>query len=200
MINLNKNWLIAVPVIFVGIIISTLSGNSEQEYDLPEQVDFNYHIRPILSQNCFMCHGPDSSTRKANLRLDNFEGATAHLERGGAAIVPGNIGKSLLVDRISSEDPEFHMPPPEAKKTLSGREVALMKRWIDQGAKWKPHWAFVKPQLPDLPNDIPETSVSNVIDHLIEKELTVKQLEPSSSATKNALIRRVSYLLTKFLS
>ena len=183
-------------MLFIGIIISSLSGNSEKEHDLPDKVDFNYDIRPILSQNCFVCHGPDSSTRKANLRLDNFEGATAHLEHGGAAIVPGNISKSLLVDRISSEDPEFHMPPPEAKKTLSAREVALMKRWIDQGAKWKPHWAFIKPELPDLPDDIQEASVSEVIDHLIDRELIIKQLEPAPSAKKNALIRRVSYLLT----
>ena len=194
--NFNKNWLIAIPVLFVGIIISSLSCNSEKEYGLPDKVDFNYDIRPILSQNCFVCHGPDSSTRKANLRLDIFEGATAHLEHGGAAIVPGSIGKSLLVDRISSEDSEFHMPPPEAKKTLSAREVALLKRWIDQGAKWKPHWAFIKPQIPDIPNDIREASVSDVIDHLIDKALKIKQLESAPSSTKNALIRRVSYLIT----
>lgn len=194
--NLNKKYWIALSLfLLAGLFIIFKPGKSE-DFDLPQKVDFNYHIRPILSQNCFLCHGPDSSSRKADLRLDNFEGATALLEDGGAAIMPGNVHKSVLINRVSSTDPDVQMPPPEAKKVLSPREIALLKRWIKQGAKWKTHWAFIPPESPSLRSNLKEASPSEIIDHLIDKKLKSNKLTATAPATKNALIRRVSYLLT----
>ncbi len=192
----RKQWLIALAILLPAtFVIGFLPGSPAVE-DLPDKVDFNYDIRPILAQNCFVCHGPDTSSRKANLRLDTYEGATALLKNGGAAIVPGKAHKSLLLDRVSSTDPGFRMPPPEAKKTLTAREVALLKRWIQQGAKWAPHWALIPPKAPDLPRDLQEAPPSEAIDYLIGQKLKANRLTPSPAAGKNSLIRRVAYLLT----
>ncbi|MGI9542954.1 MAG: DUF1549 domain-containing protein, partial [Cyclobacteriaceae bacterium] len=188
------------PAIFglLLLLVAIIFWPKDQPDDptLPTTVDFNYHIRPILSQNCFVCHGPDSSTREGGVRLDTYEFATAELATGGAAIVPRSPNKSLLMERISSHDPEFRMPPPEVKRTLTDREIALLERWIDQGAKWKPYWAFIPPEKPKLPQTLVDPSPSQVIDHLVEAELQAKELTPSAKANKHTLIRRVSYLLT----
>ena len=190
----QKKWSILPGAILLVLISTGFWPKSNNNLNLPEKVDFNYHIRPILSQNCYVCHGNDPGSREAGLRLDNLEDATAELEGGGRAIVPGNLKKSLLVKRITSNDPDFRMPHPEAKKTLSLREIVLLKRWIKQGAKWKKHWAFVKPVMPQLPSSIENTTAG--IDHLIHRKLKDKKLESSSPASKNALIRRVSYIIT----
>ena len=119
---------------------------------LPEEVDFNYHIRPLLSDRCFACHGPDENTREAGLRLDTEEGAFGPLkESPGRAIVPGKLNKSVLVGRIEAHDDEEVMPPPESKLSLTEYEIALLKKWIKQGAEWKSHWAFTPPVQPELP-------------------------------------------------
>ena len=175
--------------------LAFLSSNSS-DTTLPQTVDFNFHIRPILSQNCFVCHGPDSSSREAGLRLDTYESAIAELESGGAAIVPGKPGKSLLLSRIHAENPHELMPPPESKKELTPHEKALLERWIAQGAKWKPFWAFIPPNMPKIPWKLKEAKPSNFIDHFIDKSLEYNELSPSSVAKKSSLIRRVSYLIT----
>jgi len=163
--------------------------------DLPDTVDFNFHIRPILSNNCYTCHGPDPETREAGLRLDTYEGATALLESGERAISPGRPGKSGLVRRITATD-EGIMPPPEANKHLSDREIALLKKWIRQGAEWKPHWAFIPPAPSELPEIKNVAADAHPIDRFIRSALERKGLEPAPPADKNALIRRLSYLLT----
>ena len=117
--NFNHTGQVFIILLLVSIVIIGCGPSSTEDLALPDTVDFNYHIRPILSQNCYTCHGPDPSSREADLRLDNFEGATAQLDDHGAAIVPGKIQKSLLIDRVTSTDPELVMPPPAAKKTLS---------------------------------------------------------------------------------
>ena len=189
-------WILPV-VGFLGIFASLAFWNAEPDpFNLPRQVDFNFHIRPILSNNCFTCHGPDSSSREAGLRLDQFESAIATLESGGAAIVPGKAHKSLLLERIHSQNPSEVMPPPEAKKELSEREKALLEKWIDQGAQWKDYWAFIPPKAPTLPRKVKAEGASGVIDYLVDKELKYKSLIPSSKANKSSLIRRVSFLLT----
>ena len=166
-------------------------GNRQQFAEpLPETVDFNFHIRPILVQNCYLCHGPDPSGRKADLRLDTYEGATAALKEGGHAVVPGKPSKSQLVHRIYHEEEDLLMPPPESNYKLSEREKALLEKWIDQGAEWKQHWAFIKPS-----SQIVQAS-TKAIDSLLDRPLRQKQLERSPEADKNSLIRRVSYLLT----
>ncbi len=179
--------------IVLGPLFAWLSscGNKTEFSDpLPETVDFNFHVRPILVQNCYLCHGPDPSGRKADLRLDTYEGATAALKEGGYAIVPGKPSKSKLIHRIYHDQEDQIMPPPESNYKLTEREKALLEKWIDQGAEWKEHWAFIPP----------ETSISmaatNAIDSLINVKLDQYQLAKSPQANKNSLIRRVSYLLT----
>jgi mono/diheme cytochrome c family protein len=114
-------------------------------------VDFARQIRPIFSENCFTCHGPDDSQRKAKLRLDTRDGAFKALRDGSFAIVPGDVGKSVLLQRIRSHDPEQQMPPPKTNKKITPQQAELMERWIAQGSPWSEHWAFVAPTKPALP-------------------------------------------------
>ncbi|GAB5554807.1 MAG: PSD1 and planctomycete cytochrome C domain-containing protein [Saprospiraceae bacterium] len=190
----KKLWLVLIGLLSVFLILTF--GNNTNKYGLPKTVDFNYDIRPILSDNCFTCHGPDSSSRKANLRLDTKEAATAILKSGKAAIVPHHPGKSSLLARIKSTDPGFQMPPPEMNKTLSKREVALLQKWIKQGAKWEDYWAFMPPTNPKLPQKIAQQSPPEIIDYLLAQQLKSKGLQAAPRASKSELIRRVSYLLT----
>src|SRR5688572_2446973 len=115
-----------------------------------EQVDYTRDVQPILSDACYHCHGPDENTREAGLRLDTKEGAF-RLKKGKAVIVPGDAGKSELVQRIGSGDPDERMPPPDSNRKLTPRQVELIKRWVEQGAKWNEHWAFVPPVRPATP-------------------------------------------------
>lgn len=163
--------------------------------DLPDRVDFNYHIRPILSNNCFLCHGPDVSTREADLRLDLREHAIARREEGGRAIVPGNSRRSLLVQRITAEDPEVRMPAKEANKTLNPREIALLKRWIEQGAEYKEHWSFIPPEKSDAPEVPADWPATGAIDRFIGARLSGAGLKPAPPASREGLIRRLSYVL-----
>jgi len=179
----------------IGIFVwlSLFGCKQKQTESLPELVDFNFHVKPILVQKCYLCHGPDPSSRKAGLRLDNLEGATALLKSGGKAIIPGNLNESSLIHRIKEDDPELVMPPPESKTELSAREIAILSKWIKQGAEWKQHWSFIPPQRFEnaaIPID------KNGIDYFIEKKVAEKGLTLSPQANKNSLIRRVSYVLT----
>ncbi len=179
-----------------GVAVATLfQCTNKNPAAIPETIDFNFDVRPILVQKCYHCHGPDPSSRKANLRLDTFEGATALLEEGTRAIVPGYPGKSELIERIAHADPDMKMPPPESNLELSAYEIGILKKWIDQGAEWKPHWAFIKPELEEPVALDPDQSANQIDGFILEK---VKQngLEPEPIADKNTLIRRVSYLLT----
>src|SRR5687767_7034978 len=116
---------------------------------LPKMVEFNRDIRPILSDACFKCHGPDAGQRKARLRLDTETGAFA--PRDVTTIIPGQPDQSELIYRITAKDPDEHMPPPEAARQLSANEIALLRRWIEQGAKWENHWAFIPPKRQAVP-------------------------------------------------
>ncbi len=178
------------------LILLVASPTLDAGVDLPDEVDFNYHIRPILSNNCYVCHGPDVSTREADLRLDLRDHATARREEGGRAIVPGNTRRSLLVQRITAEDPEVRMPAKEANKTLNPREIALLKRWIKQGAEYKEHWSFIPPAKPDVPEAPAGWSATGAIDLFIGARLSGAGLKPAPPASREALIRRLSYVLT----
>ncbi|MEX0361972.1 MAG: c-type cytochrome domain-containing protein, partial [Allomuricauda sp.] len=153
---------------------------------MPKQVDFNFHIRPILVQNCYLCHGPDPSSRKADLRLDTYEGATAALKEGGFAIVPGKPGQSELMFRINHEHEDKIMPPPETNSILTQREKDLLEKWIKQGAEWKPHWSFIQPQVAEEYGDAK-------IDQFIDEAIEQKGLQKAPIANKYTLIRRVAY-------
>ena len=167
--------------------------------DLPDQVDFNFHIKPILADRCYKCHGPDENTREANFRLDLEEEAFAKLkESGGHAFVKGKINRSKAWARMTSYDPEFQMPPPESNLSLSDEEKALITRWIKQGAKWKKHWAFIPPEEPPIPsiNSNDEVTISNPIDNFIRAKLLYQNLSPSTEADRERLLRRLSFDLT----
>jgi len=158
-------------------------------------VDFQREIRPILSNACFACHGPDKSTRMAGLRLDLKEEAFAQ-RKSGAAIVPGQSARSLLIARINHADPVLRMPPAHTKKTITAEQKALLKRWIDQGAPWKEHWAFAAPRRPPLPPVRNVRWVRNPVDRFILARLEAAGLQPAPEAPRHTLIRRASLDLT----
>ncbi|MFC4096570.1 c-type cytochrome domain-containing protein [Euzebyella saccharophila] len=164
--------------------------------DLPEDIDFNFHIKPILSDRCFSCHGPDPGTRHADLRLDVEENAFGSLSSGNRAFVAGKPTKSESVARILSDDPETLMPPPESNLSLSAREKAMIVKWIEQGAEWKPHWAFAKPEKPTPPKLNNVDLVKNEIDYFVQDQLIQRGFEPSPETGKERLLRRVTMDLT----
>jgi mono/diheme cytochrome c family protein/cytochrome c553 len=158
-----------------------------------ESISFNRDIRPILSENCFFCHGPDSKHQEADLRLDFFEYATLKKD-GYAAIVPGNKEDSETWIRINDQaDP---MPPKKSHKKLSKEEIELIGKWIDQGAEYETHWAYAPVTKPDLPEVKNEAWVANELDRFILAKLEARGIEPSPQADKRTLLRRVTYDLT----
>jgi hypothetical protein len=162
-----------------------------------EKLDFGRDIRPILSNACFKCHGFDDKTRQANLRLDTAEGATGKLESGAVAVVPGKLAESELVRRITSADAGEKMPPADSGKKLSASEIELLKKWVEQGGEYKPHWAFVAPVRPAPPELAQHrAAVQNPIDNFILSRLEKEGLAPSPKADKVTLIRRVTLDLT----
>lgn len=178
--------------VFVAVAIVSRSPAIADE----APIDFGKQIRPLLSENCFHCHGPDEKTREAGLRLDTHEGLLADVESGGKAVAPGDAAKSILFERITAADATTRMPPEESKKTLKPEEIALIKKWIEQGAKWNQHWSFVAPVRPPLPEVADKAWSRNDIDRFILARLEKEKLAPSKQADKVTLIRRITYDLT----
>ena len=162
-------------------------------------IQFNKDIRPILSENCFHCHGPDPGSRKAHLRLDTKEGFFAKSEKRGPTVVTGNALESPLYQRLITTDPDEHMPPAETHKDLKPAEIALIKQWIDTGAQWQPHWSLIKPERPPVPAVANQAWVRNPIDAFVLQKLSAKRLEPAPEADRPALARRVALDLTGLL-
>lgn len=161
---------------------------------LPDEIDYNRDVKKILSDKCFFCHGPDAKKQKADLRLDIASFAHEKItESGLKAIRPGNVGRSELVHRILSDDPDYKMPTPESHLDLTPYEKAILIKWIDQGAEYKPHWAFVTPENSKPPR-LNETGwAENEIDHFIFAPIEKKGLRPAKKADKETLIRRLSF-------
>ncbi len=186
-------------IILFGLLASSCFDSGYEKYtdSLPDKVDFNYHIRPILSDRCYACHGPDKNALKANLRLDIPEGALKKtLEAGGHAFVSGNIGKSIAYQRMTSDDLEMKMPPPEFNLSISEYEIAMIAKWIDQGAEYKPHWSYATLKTPPLPKVKNKEWLRNSIDNFVLKKLETKDLNPNDEADKETLLRRVTFDLT----
>lgn len=158
-----------------------------------DTVDFGRDILPILSNNCFLCHGPDAATRKADLRLDVHEEA---LRKDHPVIVPGKSAASELVQRVTSDNPRDRMPPPGSNRQLTAAQIELLQRWIDQGATWGEHWAYRPPRRPELPKVQDAAWPRNPIDYFILARLEREGLRPSAEAPKETLIRRVTLDLT----
>lgn len=160
-------------------------------------IDFNRDIRPILADNCLHCHGPDNDQRQAGLRLDVRENAIKAAESGEIAIVPSDASKSELVRRIMSTDAGERMPPADSHKSLTAQQRALLTRWINEGAEYQAHWAYIAPVRPKVPSMRPERCrVHNDIDVFVADRLTREGLEMSREADKTALLRRLSFALT----
>ncbi|WP_040480681.1 PSD1 and planctomycete cytochrome C domain-containing protein [Mariniradius saccharolyticus] len=176
------------------------SNNSSSELDLgsDEQLSYNFHIRPILSDKCFACHGPDANKREAGLRLDLADAAFAALKEnpGKFAIVPSDLEKSEVYHRIISQDPNTQMPPPESNLALTQEEIELIKRWIKEGAQYEPHWAFVPPKKAPLPKVKDEDWPKNEIDYFTLAKMSQKGLKPNETATKAELLKRISLDIT----
>jgi mono/diheme cytochrome c family protein len=158
-------------------------------------VDFGRDILPILSDNCFRCHGPDEKARKGKFRLDTREGAF-RVKDGKTVIVPGRSAASELMRRITSRDPEELMPPPDSNRKLAARQVALIRRWIDEGAKWGTHWAFNPIQAPKPPAVQHRSWPRNDIDWFVLARLEREGLSPAPEADRERLLRRVTFDLT----
>jgi hypothetical protein len=164
---------------------------------LPEKVTFNAHIRPIFSDTCFSCHGFDPATREADLRLDTPEGAYAKLSDSDQhAIVPGKPNESAILARMFSNDPEEIMPPPDFHKDLTDHQLALVKRWIEQGAHYEDHWSFVPITRPAPPEIPAKEKPANPIDAFVLARLAQEGIAPSPIASKATLLRRLSLDLT----
>ncbi|HAE10003.1 MAG TPA: hypothetical protein DCG39_00020, partial [Opitutae bacterium] len=157
-------------------------------------VDFNAEVRPILSNNCFFCHGPDSHERKADLRLDTEKGATRDLG-GYAALVPGSLDKSEMWARITSPDPDELMPPAEAHKVMKPKEREIIKQWILEGAKYDKYWAYEQPEKSPVPNEGMEWS-THWIDRFVYTKLRENEMKPSPDADRVTLVRRLHFDLT----
>ncbi|MCH2181142.1 MAG: DUF1549 domain-containing protein [Mariniblastus sp.] len=182
----RRTWIRITAVGFIVCLIRIGSPAAAEE-----EINFNRDIRPILSENCFFCHGQDEKQRQSGLRLDQRESA---LE--SESIIPGDAALSPLIERTHSDDPDLLMPPPDSNRSLTDEQKRLLKRWVEQGAPYQPHWAFVAPQRPSLPPVAQADWVRNPIDTFVLAELESRGLAPSPEADRNKLIRRLSIDLT----
>ncbi|MBP6824015.1 MAG: DUF1549 domain-containing protein, partial [Acidobacteria bacterium] len=183
--------ILIVLAVFCGSIFQPQAMTKGQQ-----QIDFNRDIKPILSDKCFACHGPDAATKKIKLRLDSEAGALAELRTGKHAVVPNHPEQSELVRRINSKDEALRMPPVDSGRKLTEREIELLTEWIRQGAGWQQHWAFVAPVRPELPKVKNTVWPKNAIDNFVLARLEAEGLSPAPEADRATLIRRVSLDLT----
>ncbi len=179
-------------VITLGLLCSFVVQAQAAE---PRSVDFNRDVRPILSETCFRCHGPDSAAREADLRLDNADDAFA--DRGDFfAIVPGEPEKSEAYRRLVADDESLKMPPPDSKLALTPEQVETLRLWIAQGAKYEKHWSFITPTRPALPTVQQTNWPRNAIDYFVLAQLEERGIAPAPRAARETLIRRLSLDLT----
>ena len=158
--------------------------------------DYNWDVRPILSENCFSCHGPDEKSRRAGLRLDQSEGAYSELRQGRRAIVPGEPDRSEILRRVTAENPVQRMPPQTANKVLTREQVEVLRAWIAQGARYKPHWAFIPPEKVVPPPARPGAPAASEIDRFLLAQLESRGLSFSREADKETLLNRLTLTLT----
>jgi hypothetical protein len=179
-----------------ALTLSTLSSLAmAEDVPVPDVIEFNRDVRPILSENCYACHGPDGNKREAELRLDTEaglfgKGAKKH------PIVPSQLAESDLFQRVTTSVADEKMPPADSGKHLTARDVAVLKKWIEQGARWQGHWAFIKPVRPTLPEAMEPEFSRNEIDRFVLSRLRAAGLKPSPEADRVTLIRRLSFDLT----
>lgn len=198
-----KNYLKPHKLTLLAATSILLLGCNDKEPEiefsepLPEVVDFNFDVRPILSDTCFLCHGPDLPNAKNGLSFASFDLATSHVtDNGIQALIPGNAEGSEAFMRIMSTDESYIMPPLSSNLVLTPRQKAIIKKWIDQGAEYKKHWAYITPAKAKTPTTKHDEWASNPIDNFIAKKIADKGLSPNKKAEKETLIRRVTFDLT----
>lgn len=192
-------WMAALGIGIIVFSLATCDSGSEPggaNVGIPDVVDYNFHIRPILSDKCFACHGPDNNTREAGLRLDTEEGAYGALadHPDMFAIVPGKPEDSEVYHRLVTDDDTYRMPPVSSNLTLTTHEIDLVTKWIEQGAVYKPHWAFTVPTKTKLPDG--EQWAVNEIDHFVLDKMKGVGFKPNPAAENYHILRRVSLDLT----
>jgi len=195
--------LVFIPVLVVygcntGVQTSETTANNDINGRIPDKIDFTFHVKPILSDRCFKCHGPDKNAIEGGLSLNTAEDAYMALgkNKDHYAIVPGDVEISELVNRLYTTDESLMMPPPESNLTVTKYEKEILKKWIEQGAEYKEHWAFIAPEKPIVPKTSNTTWAQNEIDQFVLSQLEQKGLEPNEKATKEKLLRRVFFDLT----
>src|SRR5690242_437231 len=180
--------LFILPLAFVSNSkAQTTAAVSIRSNTRTPKLSFNQTIAPILSENCYPCHGPDPGARKAKLRLDRAEFAYAPHDKSGPAIIPGQVVKSPLVQKIESKNPKDRMPPPEAHKTLKPEQIATLVEWVRQGAVYEEHWSFIAPKVQPIPTVTKKDWVRTPIDNFILARLEKEGLSPSPQADKRSL-------------
>lgn len=194
-IILVKNYFSKPNLVEVSGKDQKLQINNTFSYSEINLVDFNFDVKPILSDKCYTCHGPDDKARKANLRLDTENGFYKALEDNPNHFVidKNNLVESEILKRISSKNSIYKMPPPESNLDLSDREKEILKKWVLQGGKWKKHWAYIKPELPIVPEVENINWTTNEIDYFILRKLESKGMSPSKIEEKEILLRRVYF-------
>ncbi|QDU10440.1 DUF1553 domain-containing protein [Gimesia aquarii] len=194
MFDLSQRFLL-VGMMFQCFVVNSIARSAEPSSKTSPvaDVDFNRDIRPILSKNCFHCHGPDEGTREADLRLDQRTSATAKLDSDHRAIVPGNVAESELYRRIISTDESEVMPPPDVGEKLTASQIALVKKWIEHEAPYARHWSFVPPKQPKRPTVNLTDWPANEIDYFILSQQEAAGIKPSPQADRYTLIRRLSF-------
>ncbi|MDA1272908.1 MAG: PSD1 and planctomycete cytochrome C domain-containing protein [Verrucomicrobia bacterium] len=180
-----------VPIVFCALLSIAASGPFSV-FGATSKIDFNREIRPMLSESCYTCHGPDEKTRKAKLRLDIKEGIFATRD-GESILTPGDSEHSEIIRRLTTTDEDDRMPPKDSGKVLTQVQIDRIRQWIDEGAQWEQHWAFVKAQAPDVPENEDSTWPKNEIDQFILSRLKTEGLQPSPQASKETLVRRASF-------
>ncbi len=196
---MNQCFLSAFAVLLLISCSPDLPQDVADEYaKLPVKVDYNIHVKPVLSDKCFICHGPDKAKLKAGLRLDISSVAYEELPEnpGKVAIDPKNLNGSEMFHRIMSSDPEYAMPSHKSHLSLSAKEKAILIKWIEQGAEYKPHWAFVKPEKTNVPDVKNSDWPINPVDHFVLHKLEEENMQPSTQADRELLLRRLSLDLT----
>ena len=196
-----KSRLFSIGIALVCLLVIAfyfLNTTNNTVKEVPDVVDFNFHVRPILSDRCFKCHGPDANKREANLRLDTEEGAFAALKEDPSkhVIIPGDPMQSVLFARIISNDTAEVMPPPSSNLALTKTEIEIIKKWISQGAVYKKHWSFIAPQKSKVPNVDNDLNPKNAIDNFVFTKMKEVGLAPNQPAEKEALLKRVSMDIT----
>ncbi len=189
-------WTSQCALLFFSLSLAACCCGMTDAADSPSAVDFDRDVRPILSDRCFVCHGPDAQRREADLRLDIPEGAFAELDDSFYVVRPGSLEQSAVYQRTSTTDEDMRMPPVDSKLALSDSEKDIIKRWIEQGASWKQHWSFRLLRDPELPATQDKNWPRNPIDQFVLARLEAAGVKPTGIASRERLIRRVCFDLT----